>query len=110
MAEKSVIDGLLENPSEALNVELKRWIDPTSPSGIEKIAKGVPSLFAIGMAVTLSSVSMTRAYSLTLKLQRDCSLRSGAPLFRLESSKIQLNGYWLGSSKSAYFALVEFFR
>jgi hypothetical protein len=44
MIEKSVIDGLVGNPSESLNVELKRWIDPTEPAGIEKIVKGVLAL------------------------------------------------------------------
>jgi hypothetical protein len=44
MIEKSVIDGLVGNPSESLNVELKRWIDPTQPAGIEKIVKGVLAL------------------------------------------------------------------
>jgi hypothetical protein len=44
MIEKSVIDGLVGNPSETLNVELKRWIDPTQPAGIEKIVKGVLAL------------------------------------------------------------------
>jgi hypothetical protein len=29
MADKSVIDSLIANPSESLSVELKRWIDPT---------------------------------------------------------------------------------
>jgi hypothetical protein len=44
MIEKSVIDGLVGNPSESLNVELKRWIDPTKLAGIEKIAKGALAL------------------------------------------------------------------
>jgi hypothetical protein len=44
MIEKSVIEGLVGNPSESLNVELKRWIDPTQPAGIEKIVKGALAL------------------------------------------------------------------
>jgi hypothetical protein len=31
MIEESVIEGLIGNPSESLNVEVKRWIDPTQP-------------------------------------------------------------------------------
>jgi len=42
--EKSIIDGLVANPSEGLNVELKRWLDPTQPAGMEKIVKGVIAL------------------------------------------------------------------
>ncbi len=44
MVEWSVINGLVGNLSESLNVEVKRWIDPTRPSGIEKIVKGVFAL------------------------------------------------------------------
>jgi predicted HTH transcriptional regulator len=44
MIEKSVIDALVGSPSESLNVEIKRWIDPTSPAGIEKIVKGTFAL------------------------------------------------------------------
>lgn len=44
MIEQSVVDGLIGNPSESLNVELKRWIDPSQPAGIEKIIKGVFAL------------------------------------------------------------------
>ena len=44
MVEKSIIDGLVANPSEGLNVELKRWVDPTRPAGMEKIVKGVIAL------------------------------------------------------------------
>ena len=44
MIEKSVIDGLVGNPSESLNVEVKRWIDPTQSVGIEKIVKGALAL------------------------------------------------------------------
>jgi len=44
MIEQSVVDGLIGNPSESLNVELKRWIDPSQPAGIEKIVKGVFAL------------------------------------------------------------------
>src|ERR1035438_72834 len=44
MIERSVIEGIVGNPSESLSVELKRWIDSTQPGGIEKIAKGVLAL------------------------------------------------------------------
>src|SRR5580700_3703554 len=44
MIEKSVIEGLVGNPSESLNVELKRWIDPTQSAGVEKIVKGTFAL------------------------------------------------------------------
>ena len=44
MIEQSVVDALIGNPSESLNVELKRWIDPSQPAGIEKIVKGVFAL------------------------------------------------------------------
>ena len=44
MIDKSIIDRLVENPSEALSVELKRWIEPTQTAGIEKIVKGVLAL------------------------------------------------------------------
>jgi hypothetical protein len=44
MIEKSIIDGLVANPSENLNVEVKRWIDPTQPTGEEKIVKGTFAL------------------------------------------------------------------
>jgi hypothetical protein len=44
MIEKSMVDGLVGSPSESLNVEIKRWIDPTQIASIEKIAKGVLAL------------------------------------------------------------------
>jgi predicted HTH transcriptional regulator len=44
MIEKSVIDALITNPSEGLNVEIKRWIHPSQPAGIEKIVKGTLAL------------------------------------------------------------------
>jgi predicted HTH transcriptional regulator len=44
MIEKSVIDGLVGNPSESLNVETKRWINPTELLGIEKIVKSAIAL------------------------------------------------------------------
>jgi hypothetical protein len=44
MIEKSVIDGLVASPSETLNVEIKRWIDPTQVAGIEKVVKGAIAL------------------------------------------------------------------
>jgi hypothetical protein len=42
--EQSVIDAIVATPGEGLNVELKRWIDPTSNAGIEKIAKATLAL------------------------------------------------------------------
>jgi len=44
MIEKSIIEALVGSPSESLNVEIKRWIDPTQTAGIEKIVKGVLAL------------------------------------------------------------------
>jgi hypothetical protein len=44
MIDQSVIRELVRNPSEGLNVEIKRWIDPTKPAGIEKIVKGALAL------------------------------------------------------------------
>lgn len=44
MIEQSVVDGLIGNLSESLNVELKRWIDPSQSVGVEKIIKGVFAL------------------------------------------------------------------
>lgn len=44
MIDKSIIDGLIANPSASLNVELKRWIDPTQTAGVEKIVKGTLAL------------------------------------------------------------------
>jgi len=38
------IGGLVSNPSESLNVEIKRWIDPTKPEGIAKIARAAIAL------------------------------------------------------------------
>jgi hypothetical protein len=42
--EQSVIDALIASPAEALNVEVKRWIDPSTNAGIEKIAKATLAL------------------------------------------------------------------
>jgi predicted HTH transcriptional regulator len=42
--EQSVIDALINNPSENLAVEIKQWIDPTISHGIAKIAKGLLAL------------------------------------------------------------------
>jgi hypothetical protein len=42
--EQAVIDSLVSRPAEALNVEIKRWIDPDSSAGIEKIVKGALAL------------------------------------------------------------------
>jgi hypothetical protein len=42
--EKSVVDALIDRPSESLAVEIKRWIDPTTTLGIEKIVKGALAL------------------------------------------------------------------
>ena len=44
LIEQPVIDTLLSRPAEGLNVELKRWIDPKSDSGVEKIAKAALAL------------------------------------------------------------------
>jgi hypothetical protein len=44
VVERSVIQALVENPSESLSVELKRWIDPTQTAGIEKIVKATLAL------------------------------------------------------------------
>jgi hypothetical protein len=44
LIEQPVIDALVSRPSEALNVEVKRWIDPSANSGIEKIVKAVLAL------------------------------------------------------------------
>jgi hypothetical protein len=44
MAEKTVVDELIANLSESLTVAVKRWIDPTQPAGIAKIAKGAMAL------------------------------------------------------------------
>jgi hypothetical protein len=52
MIEKSIIDALVANPSETLAVEIKRWIDPATAAGIEKIIKA-RSPFAIGTEVSL---------------------------------------------------------
>lgn len=37
--EQAVIDSLIARPAEALNVEIKRWLNPDSAAGIEKIVK-----------------------------------------------------------------------
>ena len=42
--EKSVVDALIGRPSESFAVEIKRWIDPTTTLGIEKIVKGAFAL------------------------------------------------------------------
>ncbi|MFZ1924454.1 MAG: hypothetical protein WAU57_22795 [Xanthobacteraceae bacterium] len=42
--EQSVIDSLVARPAEALSVEIKRWIDPDSPTGTEKIVKAALAL------------------------------------------------------------------
>jgi len=46
------IDSLVAAPSEGLNVEVKRWIDPDKPDGIAKIIKAT---FAIRNRRALSS-------------------------------------------------------
>lgn len=38
------IDSLIQSPSESLNVELKRWIDPATSEGQTKIVKGCLAL------------------------------------------------------------------
>lgn len=37
--DQSTIDSLVSGPAEGLNIEVKRWIDPTSKAGMEKIIK-----------------------------------------------------------------------
>ena len=38
------IDALVRNPSESLNVEIKRWINPSIPEGQAKIIRGCLAL------------------------------------------------------------------
>ena len=61
MIEQTVVDGLIENPSESLNVEMKRWIDPTQPAGIEKIVKGVFALRNRNGGFSLSDLTTRRS-------------------------------------------------
>jgi hypothetical protein len=42
--DKSVVDALIENPSESLAVEIKRWIYPNTTYVIEKLVKGALAL------------------------------------------------------------------
>ena len=42
--DQSVIDNLVANPAETLTVERKRWVDPASPAGQEKIIKAALAL------------------------------------------------------------------
>lgn len=42
--DSSRIQELVSRPSESLSVELKRWIDPTSPEGMAKIVRAVLAL------------------------------------------------------------------
>lgn len=42
--DSSRIQELVKRPSESLSVELKRWIDPTSPEGTVKIVRTVLAL------------------------------------------------------------------
>jgi hypothetical protein len=42
--DQTIIDLLIAGPAEGLNVEVKRWIDPTSNAGIEKIVKAALAL------------------------------------------------------------------
>lgn len=42
------IQYLIDNPSESLSVELKRWIDPSTPSGKKKIVRAVLALRNLG--------------------------------------------------------------
>ncbi|MGY3395981.1 hypothetical protein ACVWW6_008572 [Bradyrhizobium sp. USDA 3311] len=44
MIDQQAIDALIANLSESRSVEVKRWIDPNSTQGIEKIAKGLLAL------------------------------------------------------------------
>jgi predicted HTH transcriptional regulator len=36
---------ILENPTESLSSEVKRWFDPSAPEGVAKIAKGCLALY-----------------------------------------------------------------
>jgi hypothetical protein len=38
------INGLIAHPSESLNVEIKRWIDPNTPEGVAKIVKAAQAI------------------------------------------------------------------
>jgi predicted HTH transcriptional regulator len=38
------IDELIAHPSESLNVEIKRWIDPATPEGTAKIVKAAQAI------------------------------------------------------------------
>ncbi len=42
--DSSRVHELVERPGESLSVELKRWIDPTSPEGISKIVRAILAL------------------------------------------------------------------
>jgi hypothetical protein len=42
---QSTIDALIQNPSESLNVEIKRWIDPSSVEGQAKIVRACLALY-----------------------------------------------------------------
>lgn len=42
--EQSTVDALVSAPGEGLNTEVKRWIDPDSVAGIEKIVKAALAL------------------------------------------------------------------
>src|SRR5271168_859046 len=44
MLDRFVIKEFIENPTESLNTELKRWIDPTQPAGIGKIVRATLAL------------------------------------------------------------------
>lgn len=41
---KSELQEFIKEPRESLNIELKRWLDPSSPEGIAKIVKGALAL------------------------------------------------------------------
>jgi hypothetical protein len=43
-AEQTIIESILENPSESLNLEVKRWLDLDDPEGIAKFIKTVCAL------------------------------------------------------------------
>jgi hypothetical protein len=42
--DQAQVDALVLNPSEGLNVDLKRWIDPNDPAGIAKIVRACLAL------------------------------------------------------------------
>jgi hypothetical protein len=43
--DQETLDDLLANPSESLNFEIKRWINPDDPDGIAKIARATIAIW-----------------------------------------------------------------